>query len=404
VRPHAPLSAGSRTYSYDANGNVTSDGTRAYTWDGANRLLSVGDVSFVYAPDGRRLKKVTPTSETTYFGADVELGPDGVWTKYVHADAVKVGSTFTWLHRDHSQSIRLRTNAAGGLIEAAKYAPYGAPSPALAISKGYIGERHDWETGLIYLNARWLDPVLARFISADDWDPWKKGVGINRYAYAGNDPVNNRDPSGHEVITRGDCSTACGVYNETKSEDEEPERVQIGTYRPAAGLERDPPQRGYPDTSTVIGGMMHYMAGTGTPGQENIRGIRGVHTEIAEALGNSFLAAGGSRGTVAKLVEQGGGEEPNLQMSVTTKDITAGSFTMIGAIGVKTDDEGFTVSGYLTGVAERFDFNNNPARGPVRNQIEMAGGLMGEAIAVGRAKTFYQDYYGTIYFTMEGSK
>ncbi|WP_292534456.1 RHS repeat-associated core domain-containing protein, partial [Mesorhizobium sp.] len=57
----------------------------------------------------------------------------------------------------------------------------------------------DPETGLLYLNARYMDPVLGRFISPDDWDPTKPGVGTNRYAYAQNDPVNQSDPSGHGV-------------------------------------------------------------------------------------------------------------------------------------------------------------------------------------------------------------
>ncbi|MGQ4811354.1 hypothetical protein G6L63_05015 [Agrobacterium vitis] len=37
----------------------------------------------------------------------------------------------------------------------------------------------------------------ARFISPDDWDPTKPGVGTNRYAYALNDPINNSDANGH---------------------------------------------------------------------------------------------------------------------------------------------------------------------------------------------------------------
>jgi len=37
----------------------------------------------------------------------------------------------------------------------------------------------------------------ARFISPDTLDPTLPGVGTNRYAYAGNDPVNNSDPNGH---------------------------------------------------------------------------------------------------------------------------------------------------------------------------------------------------------------
>ncbi len=66
-----------------------------------------------------------------------------------------------------------------------------------ATEKNYIGERYDPETGLLYLNARYYDPSLARFISPDDWDPTMVGVGTNRYAYAENDPVNLSDPNGH---------------------------------------------------------------------------------------------------------------------------------------------------------------------------------------------------------------
>ncbi len=53
------------------------------------------------------------------------------------------------------------------------------------------------ETGLQYLNARYYDPAGARFISPDDWDPTMQGVGSNRYAYAGQDPINKSDPNGH---------------------------------------------------------------------------------------------------------------------------------------------------------------------------------------------------------------
>ncbi|MBL8908788.1 MAG: hypothetical protein JNM20_19105 [Rhizobiales bacterium] len=39
----------------------------------------------------------------------------------------------------------------------------------------------------------------ARFLSPDSWDPYLVGVDTNRYAYAGNDPVNSSDPNGHWV-------------------------------------------------------------------------------------------------------------------------------------------------------------------------------------------------------------
>jgi RHS repeat-associated protein len=78
-------------------------------------------------------------------------------------------------------------------------------SPALSIEKGYIGERLDDETGLLYLNARYYDPALARFISPDTLDPSEPGVGINRYAYADNDPINKSDPSGRCSLLQDAC-------------------------------------------------------------------------------------------------------------------------------------------------------------------------------------------------------
>jgi hypothetical protein len=57
ARPHAPVTVGAKSYSYDANGNMVSDGSRALVWDGANRLFQVtmpgnAVVSFAYGPDG----------------------------------------------------------------------------------------------------------------------------------------------------------------------------------------------------------------------------------------------------------------------------------------------------------------------------------------------------------------
>lgn len=52
---------------------------------------------------------------------------------------------------------------------------------------------------LLYLHARYYDPVIGRFLSPDTLDPIETGVGTNRYAYADNDPINKSDPNGHIV-------------------------------------------------------------------------------------------------------------------------------------------------------------------------------------------------------------
>ncbi len=107
------------------------------------------------------------------------------------------GTTVKFLHRDHLASVRLITKMDGTIQERSRYAAFGEPKVVSSLSKGYINERFDAEAGLQYLNARYYDPALGRFISPDDWDPTLAGVGTNRYAYSGNDPVNKSDPNGH---------------------------------------------------------------------------------------------------------------------------------------------------------------------------------------------------------------
>ena len=104
-----------------------------------------------------------------------------------------------WMHRDHLDSVRAITSSTGAVQHRANYRPYGERMLSVATvteTKGFIGQRHDDETSLIYLNARYYDPVLARFIQPDDLDPIIPGVDVNRYAYAANNPVNLSDPTG----------------------------------------------------------------------------------------------------------------------------------------------------------------------------------------------------------------
>ena len=55
------------------------------------------------------------------------------------------------------------------------------------------GQQYDQQTGLYYMRARYYDPALGRFLSED---PIGIAGGLNLYAYAGNDPVNQWDPTG----------------------------------------------------------------------------------------------------------------------------------------------------------------------------------------------------------------
>ena len=66
----------------------------------------------------------------------------------------------------------------------------------------YRGYRYDAETGRYYLNSRYYDPEIGRFINADDVRYLEPALlnGLNLYAYSGNNPVMYLDPNGNSFI------------------------------------------------------------------------------------------------------------------------------------------------------------------------------------------------------------
>lgn len=262
-RPHAPITINGQALSWDATGNLTMGRGRSLAWDGENRPSSVTAggvaVAMAYGPDGERLKKTTatpvppgatcplpaPDKVTLTVTGDIERVTSYVcegepaawvaktsWRLDVHPDVQRVtpdagGATSSiFLHRDHLATVRLTTDTAGCVASRSAYRPYGdrtqasAPavpgcSPANPLEpRGFIGERHDPETGLLYLHARYYDPVIGRFISPDTLDPIEDGVGTNRYAYAFNDPINKSDPNGNIVplvVAAGCASGGCEI-------------------------------------------------------------------------------------------------------------------------------------------------------------------------------------------------
>ena len=61
----------------------------------------------------------------------------------------------------------------------------------------YRGYYHDSETGFYYLQSRYYDPEICRFINADSYaSTGQSYLGYNTFAYCGNDPVNRTDADG----------------------------------------------------------------------------------------------------------------------------------------------------------------------------------------------------------------
>jgi RHS repeat-associated protein len=151
--------------------------------------------------DGERTRKSWLNADTYYFGNDAELAfQTGVLTSYLHPDIRRVGTATDYLIKDHLSSNRRVIRHSPASTSRFDYGPYGKPIGAALDGRAYIDERYDPETGLQNLHARNLDPALGRFPTPDTWDPILAGVDVNRYAYAGNDPVNGSDPNGHSEV------------------------------------------------------------------------------------------------------------------------------------------------------------------------------------------------------------
>ena len=66
----------------------------------------------------------------------------------------------------------------------------------------YRGYVYDQETGFYYLQSRYYDPVVGRFISADAYISTGRGtIGCNMFAYCNKNPALNTDQTGSEPVT-----------------------------------------------------------------------------------------------------------------------------------------------------------------------------------------------------------
>ncbi|HKO87715.1 MAG TPA: RHS repeat-associated core domain-containing protein, partial [Burkholderiales bacterium] len=117
-----------------------------------------------------------------------------------HAGAAE---SITYIHNDIAGSPISATDASGNLLWRESYRPYGDriqnQAAAASNEQWFHGKSLDAETGLQYFGARYYDPVLGRFMSADPvtFDPGNIH-SFNRYAYGNNNPYKYLDPDGRQ--------------------------------------------------------------------------------------------------------------------------------------------------------------------------------------------------------------
>ncbi len=140
------------------------------------------------------------------------------WLMAMLCTAAAGASTVTYYHNDLAGSPAVATDASGQVIWRESYRPYGerlTNSPASSTNDvWFTSRRQDQETGLVYMGARYYDPVAGRFISTDPKGFDEANVhSFNRYAYANNNPYKYRDPDGRwaQLLVRAEYSVVVAV-------------------------------------------------------------------------------------------------------------------------------------------------------------------------------------------------
>jgi RHS repeat-associated protein len=201
-----------KIFTYDSNGNLTSDGTKTYEWDAENRLTAVKEgantlASFTYDGKGRRATKTAGgvTTSYVYEGAQFleERPSTGTTKRYVYGLGIDrslaqaVGSATSYFVADHLGSITQVTDSPGTPTVTRRYDPWGnLLQGSVAAGYAYTGREWDPETSLYYYRARYYSPGGGLFISED---PIRFRGGMNFYRYVFGNPIKYTDPSGLEA-------------------------------------------------------------------------------------------------------------------------------------------------------------------------------------------------------------
>jgi len=225
------VSCNEKGFTYDNIGNTTEmyggllGENWRYTWEHGRQLKSMTNFSdmpedtwftweFTYNSDGLRTSRTdgTTTYNYVYNGSQLTCMTVDGHTMYFSYDAAGAPMSVTYNGTEYFYTTNIQgdvtgiVNSSGATVVTYNYSAWGEQlscTGTMATTLGdlnplrYRGYVYDQETGLYYLQSRYYNPEIGRFINADEFASTGQGLlGNNMFAYCMNNPINMTDVSG----------------------------------------------------------------------------------------------------------------------------------------------------------------------------------------------------------------
>ena len=211
------MSFGNQACEYDNMGNPTTYRGKSATWKG-RQLTQLGNTKFTYDGQGRRISK---NSLTFLYDGNGNIIKQSNGLEFFYdfegIAALKRNNTMYFFLRDGQGNIIAIVDSTGDVVVQYWYDAWGNHKVVDADGDEitdldnignlnpfrYRGYYYDTETGLYFLQTRYYDPEVGRFLNRDSVeyaDP-ETINGLNLYAYCLNNPVEYVDPTGHIIIS-----------------------------------------------------------------------------------------------------------------------------------------------------------------------------------------------------------
>jgi RHS repeat-associated protein len=241
---------GALSYSYDANGNRTSETSAAvsdglgaitaFTYNQEGRLSGAASGSqllaqYTYDAFGQRAARTNTASGTTLYqyglGNLLEEtdGQGNAQVDYIYLGSrpvatIEPGGAFHFLHTDLLGTPIAASGSNQSVAWSTTYQPFGAigTAPSTIVQNlRFPGQESDVSTGLYHDGMRDYVPATGQYIESDPLGLWG---GLNRYAYAEGDPLVLTDPTGTNSVSNAwnqaqtfcDMGASCSFMDKAK--------------------------------------------------------------------------------------------------------------------------------------------------------------------------------------------